>query len=131
MQVRQPINKGARRSAREYVVCRQEDLPPGRMVIAPVGKFGVGVYNVHGILYAINNYCPHMGGPLCSGNVYGTNLWDDVRGRAEHVLDGRIARCPWHAWEIDVATGVSVADARKRTRTYDVRVENGEVVLTR
>lgn len=116
---------------RRTVVCRAEELPPGSHVVVPVGKYGVGVYNIDGELYAINNYCPHMGGPLCHGNVYGTNLWNDDDGTVEHVLDGRIARCPWHAWEFDLTTGVSPADDRKRIRVYDVRIEDDEVVLLR
>jgi nitrite reductase/ring-hydroxylating ferredoxin subunit len=119
------------RRARDTIVCRVEDLPPGSHVVVPVGKFGVGVYNVDGELYAINNYCPHMGGPVCLGNVYGTNIWSNQEMKVEHVREGRIIRCPWHAWEFDLTTGDSPTDTKKRIRAYQVRVENGEVVLSR
>ena len=54
-------------------VCAIEDLPPGSMKLVQAGKFGVGVYNIDGALYAIANYCSHEGAPLCAGYVGGTN----------------------------------------------------------
>ena len=42
-------------------VCAIEDLPPGSMKLVQAGKFGVGVYNIDGSLYAIANYCSHEG----------------------------------------------------------------------
>jgi nitrite reductase/ring-hydroxylating ferredoxin subunit len=54
-------------------VCAIEDLPPGSMKLVQAGKFGVGVYNIDGALYAIANYCSHEGAPLCAGYVVGTN----------------------------------------------------------
>ena len=50
-------------------VCAIEDLPPGTMKLVQAGKFGVGVYNIDGSLYAIANYCSHEGAPLCLGYV--------------------------------------------------------------
>ena len=54
-------------------VCAIEDLPPGSMKLVQAGKFGVGVYNIDGAVYAIANYCSHEGAPLCAGYVVGTN----------------------------------------------------------
>ena len=43
---------------------------------------------------------------------------------------GQIARCPWHQWEFDITTGENVADPKKRVRTYEVDVADGQVYLT-
>ncbi|OBI57678.1 MULTISPECIES: Rieske (2Fe-2S) protein [unclassified Mycobacterium] len=112
-------------------VCSLDELPPGGMKLVDVGKFGVGVYNVHGELYAIVNYCSHEGAPLCLGLIGGTNesapeSLDGMR----RVRDGQIVRCPWHNWEFDVTTGQNLADPRRRVRTYQVDVTDGEVYLT-
>jgi nitrite reductase/ring-hydroxylating ferredoxin subunit len=112
-------------------VCSLDELPPGGMKLVDVGKFGVGVYNVRGELYAIINYCAHEGAPLCLGLIGGTNesapeSLDGIR----RVRDGQIVRCPWHNWEFDVTTGRNVADPRRRVRTYRVDVTDGEVYLT-
>ena len=52
---------------REHVVCTEDEIPPGTHKVFPIGRHGVGVYNVNGVFYAIANYCPHEGGPLCTG----------------------------------------------------------------
>jgi nitrite reductase/ring-hydroxylating ferredoxin subunit len=101
------------------------------MKLVQAGKFGVGVYNVDGALYAIANYCSHEGAPLCAGYVGGTNEFaPDLPGQLRHVRAGRVARCPWHQWEFDITTGVNLADPRKRVRTYEVDVADGQVYLT-
>ena len=50
----------------------------------------VALFNVDGVLYAINNRCPHRNGPLIRGYV-----------------DGRSIKCPMHGWRYDLATGRS------------------------
>jgi nitrite reductase/ring-hydroxylating ferredoxin subunit len=116
---------------RRRSVCSIDDLPPGTMKLVDVGKFGVGVYNIDGSLYAIANYCAHEGAPLCSGLVHGTTEFaPDAPGGLRYVREGRIVRCPWHQWEFDITTGQTVADPTKRIRTYEVDVTDGEVYLT-
>lgn len=116
---------------RRRFVCAVDELPPGTMKLVDAGKFGVGVYNIDGLLYAIANYCAHEGAPLCSGFVGGTNEFaPDIPGQLRHVREGRIVRCPWHQWEYDITTGQTVADPRKRIRMYQIDVADGEVYLT-
>jgi nitrite reductase/ring-hydroxylating ferredoxin subunit len=101
------------------------------MKLVDVGKFGVGVYNVRGSLHAIVNYCSHEGAPLCLGLIGGTNeSAAEEPDRLRRVHDGQIVRCPWHNWEFDVTTGQNIADSRRRVRTYQVDVTDGEVYLT-
>jgi nitrite reductase/ring-hydroxylating ferredoxin subunit len=38
-------------------------------------------------------------------------------------------RCPWHEWEYDITTGESVFDPTVRVKTYEVDIENGELVV--
>ena len=112
-------------------VCAIEDLPPGSMKLVPAGKFGVGVYNIDGSLYAIANYCSHEGAPLCLGYTRGTTEYaPEMPDKIRHVREGQIARCPWHNWEFDITTGVNLADPQKRVRTYEVDVADGQVYLT-
>jgi nitrite reductase/ring-hydroxylating ferredoxin subunit len=113
------------------LVCSLDELPPGTMKLVDVGKFGVGVYNVHGSLHAIVNYCSHEGAPLCLGYIGGTNEADPGAPEGlRRTRDGQIVRCPWHNWEYDLTTGCNVADPRRRIRTYQVDVSDGEVYLT-
>ncbi|VBA41056.1 Rieske (2Fe-2S) protein [Mycobacterium attenuatum] len=113
------------------LVCWIDELPPGTMKLVDTGKFGVGVYNVGGQLYAIANHCSHEGAPLCLGLIGGTNESVPAEpGRLRRVRDGQIVRCPWHNWEFDVTTGRNVADPRRRVRTYRVDVADGKVFVS-
>ncbi len=95
------------------------------------GNSGWACTTCDGALYAIVNYCAHEGAPLCLGLIGGTNeSAPGEPGRLRRVRDGQIVRCPWHNWEFDVTTGQNVADPRRRVRTYQVDVSDGEVYLT-
>ncbi len=116
---------------RQYHVCRVEELPPGAMTVVPIGRFGVGVYNIDGEYYALTNFCPHQGAPLCKGPVQGTTQWQpETRVKFKRVLDGLVVRCPWHGWEFDIRTGKTLSDPARGIRTYAVEVVDGEVVVT-
>jgi len=70
----------------------------------------IALFNVEGVLYAINNRCPHKSGPL-------------IRG----YLDGCAIKCPMHGWRYDLATGES---ERPATATvYPVIVEGDGVFI--
>jgi nitrite reductase/ring-hydroxylating ferredoxin subunit len=77
-----------------------------------VGGTPVALYNVGGTVYATTNVCLHRGGPLGQG-----------------LLEGRSVLCPWHAWAWDVASGENVANPQLKIATYEVRVENGDVLV--
>src|SRR3954453_19271174 len=118
------------RDSRDVFVCREEELPPGAVKLVHVGKFGVGVFNANGTLYALTNYCPHQGGPLCLGRVQGTTVFNpDSPTRTTYVSDGTVIRCPWHQWEFDITTGKTLAEPVRKIRMYDVRVEEGRIIL--
>ncbi|BBY25319.1 Rieske (2Fe-2S) protein [Mycobacterium stomatepiae] len=117
--------------AQRRFVCFLDELPPGEMKLVDIGKFGVGVYNVRGALYAIVNYCSHEGAPLCLGLLGGTTeSAPEAPGGIRRVRDGQIVRCPWHNWEFDITTGQNLADPKRRVRTYPVDVTDEEVYLT-
>lgn len=110
-------------------VCRVTDLAPGHKTIVPVGKFGIGVFNVSGALYALSNYCPHRGAPICLGWITGTTIPTSHPYERKWVRDGEILRCPWHGWEFDITTGGSLVEPRRRLRSYPVVVEKDEIYL--
>ena len=125
------LDGGGSPRGRDEVVCRVEELPPGERRLVPVGKFGVGVFNVKGKFYGLTNYCPHEGAPLCTGRIVGTTKASDrAVGGIEAIREGEIIRCPWHQWEFDLATGSTLAHPVRGIRTYPVRVVDGQVVLT-
>jgi nitrite reductase (NADH) small subunit len=87
-------------------VAEAAELPPGTAMQAEAGGWSVALANVDGQLHAIENTCPHMGGPL---------------GRGE--LQGEVLLCPWHAWRFDVRTGCALANPDVKVYRFNVKVE--------
>jgi len=65
-----------------------EEIPAGQGRVFKVLGKSVALFNVAGRFYAINNICPHEGGPLAKGRIKG------------HVVS-----CPWHDLQFDVRNG--------------------------
>jgi nitrite reductase/ring-hydroxylating ferredoxin subunit len=109
-----------------YEVCPVEELSDGERKIVEVDGLSIGVFNVDGEFYALNNTCPHQLAPLCEGEVTGITSAEAV-GEYEWSRDGEIIKCPWHHWAFDITTGKSVFNPHEvRTRTYDVEVESSQ-----
>lgn len=107
-----------------HEICPLASLPPGERTIVAIGKRSIGIFNVHGSLYAVKNQCPHQGAELCRGTVGGTMLPTDKPGEYRYDLDGQVLRCPWHFWEFDLTTGEMIfVPEPQRVKMYDVTVE--------
>ncbi|MEU4312912.1 Rieske 2Fe-2S domain-containing protein [Nocardia sp. NPDC024068] len=116
---------------REHVVATVDEIPPGSSKVVPIGRHGVGVYNVNGTFYAIANYCPHEGGPLCAGRARGRTVVDEsVPGDSVMVRDNEFIYCPWHQWGFELATGTTAVKPEWSIRTYPVRVVGADVLVT-
>jgi nitrite reductase/ring-hydroxylating ferredoxin subunit len=113
----------------QHVVARTDEIPPGGRKIVRLEGREVGVFNLDGTYYALKNSCPHQAARVCLGRVVGTTLPRGVY-QFEYGQEGRILRCPWHAWEYDITTGQSVFDPRVRVVTYPVQIVDDEVVVT-
>lgn len=113
----------------QRIVCAEADLPPGGRVIVDVDGRSIGVFNVDGRYYALNNVCPHRGAPLCLGTIGGTML-PSAPHEYRYGLDSSVLRCPWHGWEIELETGRPLFDpGRTRVKTYAVSVVDGSIAL--
>lgn len=88
------------------------DLSPGRCKSVTVAGVDVALCNVEGRFYAVDNTCPHRGGPLGEGD-----------------LVGHLVQCPIHGWRFDVRDGTSPTDAGSRVSAFPVRVENDEILV--
>lgn len=64
-------------------------------------------------VFALLDRCPHKGGPLSQGIVY-----------------GRQVACPLHNWSIDLTSGEAVAPDVGCAARFSVRVEDGVVLLS-
>lgn len=115
------------RNGTRHVVSKASELQPGQRRIVRLGGREIGVFNVDGSYYGLRNICPHRNGPLCLGRLRPLVV---AKGfQYGHEREGEILKCPWHQWEFDIKTGVSIADPKLRVRSYRVELEDEEVVL--
>jgi len=63
-------------------------------------------------IFALNDRCPHKGGPLSQGIVHGTAV-----------------TCPLHNWVISLETGAALGADQGEVRKYAMRVEGGRLLL--
>ena len=109
----------------KHVVAAVKDIPPGGRKVIQVNGRAIVVFNLAGEFFALNDRCPHKGGPLSQGKL--TALVESSEpGEYRTSRRGEIIRCPWHSWEYDIRTGKSWCDPdRVHTRRYAVSVETG------
>jgi len=63
-------------------------------------------------VFALQDACPHKGGPLSQGIVHGNKV-----------------TCPLHGWNLDLASGEACTPDVGCAKRYETRVENGVVWL--
>jgi nitrite reductase (NADH) small subunit/3-phenylpropionate/trans-cinnamate dioxygenase ferredoxin subunit len=98
-------------------VARRSEVPPGSVICVQVDGHDVALANLDGSFYAVDNNCPHNGGPLSKG-------WLNSRRGA--------LSCPWHAWNWDLRSGRALdPPVDYRVLTYQVRVEGEDVLVSR
>jgi nitrite reductase/ring-hydroxylating ferredoxin subunit len=113
-----------------YVVAEAGGIPPGDRRIVTVEGISIGVFNIKGEFFALRNRCPHQGGPLCEGKLWGL-IEAEVPGELKFSREGEILTCGWHGWEFDIRTGQSWCEpGRLRTRRYDVTVKPGAEIAS-
>lgn len=90
-----------------------DDIPPqgARVVRTPHGCVAV-FRTADDRVFALDDRCPHKGGPLSEGIVHGTQV-----------------TCPLHNWVFDMATGQAQGADEGRVVTHSVRVEGGRIWL--
>ncbi|MEY4752896.1 MAG: hypothetical protein RJA44_571 [Pseudomonadota bacterium] len=95
-------------------ICRIDDIPPlGARRVAREGSTDVAVFRTaEDRVFALLDRCPHKGGPLSQGLVYGDSV-----------------ACPLHNWTIELPSGCARAPDDGCTPRFSVKVVDGQVQL--
>ncbi len=94
-------------------VATKSEIAPGTSKRIEVNDKEIALFNLDGNFYAINEICPHRGGPLSEGFV------------EEGVLT-----CPWHGWQFQLASGECLTDPSTCQTKYEVKVEGDDVLIS-
>jgi nitrite reductase/ring-hydroxylating ferredoxin subunit len=94
-------------------VATTPEVPQGKAKQATVNGRTIAVFNVGGTFHAIDDTCPHRGGPLWEGELIGTEV-----------------TCPWHGARFDVTRGAHLCPpAHSDVACYKVQVVGDEVLV--
>ncbi len=94
------------------ILDNKKDLPEGRVKTVTAGHKGICLTHYDGKFSALDNKCPHQGGPLGEGSI-----------------ENGLLRCPWHGWDFDPANGKPPGGYDDGVQTYEVKEENGSVFV--
>lgn len=97
-------------------ITETENIPPREARAVSVGGNDIAICNVGGRFLAIENRCPHGGGPLADGIIGGSSI-----------------TCPLHNWRVCLESGGVTkpsTGAGACVKTYPVKVEGGIVMLS-
>ena len=95
-------------------ICRVDDIPVlGARRVQRAQGLEVAVFRTEaGEIFALLDRCPHKGGPLSQGIVFGHSV-----------------ACPLHNWTIGLCDGQAAAPDEGCTPKFQVKVEDGQVFL--
>jgi nitrite reductase (NADH) small subunit len=93
---------------------RLEDIPPRGSRVVQTRGGDIAVFRTgDDAVFALLNRCPHRGGPLSEGMVFGHSV-----------------SCPLHNWCLELHSGQAVAPDQGCAPTFPVRVAEGMVYLS-
>jgi len=94
-------------------VCVIDDIPRLGARVVKSARGDIAVFRTaENEIFALRDQCPHKGGPLSQGIVF-----------------GRKVACPLHNWNIQLDDGHAVAPDEGCTPSFRVKVEDGAVYL--
>ncbi len=90
-----------------------DDIPKLGARVVRHGSLDIAVFrNAEDEIFALEDRCPHKGGPLSQGIVHGKKV-----------------TCPLHSWNIELDSGCAVAPDVGCAREFPIKIEAGRVFL--
>lgn len=91
-------------------VGKLSDVEPGTCTSVESQGRWIALCNIDGTIYALDNTCPHAGGPLGDGYL------------VDHVIE-----CPWHGWKFNVMNGERLKNPNISVACFPVRIEADDI----
>ncbi|WP_199257510.1 nitrite reductase small subunit NirD [Paracoccus binzhouensis] len=90
-----------------------EDIPRQGARVIRTAQGCVAVFRtLDDRVFALDDRCPHKGGPLSEGIVHGDRV-----------------TCPLHNWVFDMNSGSAQGADQGQVRTWPVRVDRGRILI--
>ena len=94
------------------VLNKKDDLPEGRVKTVTLNHKGICLTHFEGKISALDNKCPHQGGPLGEGSI-----------------ENGLLRCPWHGWDFHPCTGKPPGGYDDGVPTFEVKEEKDGIFV--
>ncbi len=94
------------------VLSNREELAEGRVKTVTVNHKGICLTHFEGKISALDNKCPHQGGPLGEGSI-----------------ENGLLRCPWHGWDFHPCTGKPPGGYDDGVEVFAVKEEDDGVYV--
>lgn len=93
-------------------IARTDEIARGKAKMVEVEGRKIALFNLEGS-WAIDDTCPHRGGPLSEGEV-----------------EREVVTCPWHGSRFNIKTGeVLISPAIEGVKSYEVQVEGSIIMI--
>lgn len=94
------------------VLDNKNEIPEGRVKTVTAGHKGICLTHFEGKYSALDNKCPHQGGPLGEGSI-----------------ENGLLRCPWHGWDFHPCTGKPPGGFDDGVAVYPVKEEDEAIYI--
>ncbi len=94
------------------VLDHKKQLPEGRVQTVTAGHQGICLTHFEGKFSALDNRCPHQGGPLGEGSI-----------------ENGLLRCPWHGWDFHPCSGLPPGGYDDGVDTFVVKEEEDAIYV--
>lgn len=89
----------------------KEELQEGRVMTVTAAHKGFCLTHFEGQFSALDNRCPHQGGPLGEGSI-----------------ENGLLRCPWHGWDYHPCTGLAPG-FDDGVDTFPIKIEGAKIYI--
>ncbi len=94
-------------------IAQTSEIESGQNIVIKLDNKSIAIFNTGKRFYAINNACPHLGGPLNEG-----------------TLSGEVVTCPWHGWQYDLKSGCPITTPNVRTYPLRLKGDTLQIAVT-
>ncbi len=95
-----------------HKVAELDELEEGRVKTVTAGLTSICLTHWKGQYGALDNHCPHQGGPLGEGSI-----------------EGGMVRCPWHGWDYDPLTGHAPEGYDEKVPTFPIEIREDGIYV--
>lgn len=95
-----------------HKVADKDEIKDGEVKAVTAGSKTIALSLNKGTYGALDNACPHQGGPLGDGS-----------------MEEECLRCPWHGWEFDPVTGIAADPNNANATKYDIEVREDGIYV--